>query len=250
MELDDRLTVPGAEGIDLHLSLAGIGSRSAALLVDVIIQFLALAAFTLVATSFGEAGAAAAAIGAFAIVIGYHLLFEAFNDGRTPGKALLRIAAVSADGTPLTFWQSVVRNVVRFIDLLPGTYLVGMVAVLATAKSQRLGDLAAGTVVVHRATASAEVPSVAWTAPASSTVPSFGGGAGAPPSTWDLSAVSAEEVAAARAFLTRRQALDPAHRASIAQALGSQLATKVAGVPLDGGPEAFLERVVAAKGSR
>lgn len=240
--------MPGAEGIDLHLSLAGIGSRSAALLVDVIIQFLALAAFTLLASSFGAAGAAVAAIGAFAIVIGYHLLFEAFNDGRTPGKALLRIAAVSADGTPLTFWQSVVRNVVRFIDLLPGTYLVGMVAVLATTKSQRLGDLAAGTVVVHRSSGQVAIPAAAWDLPAVAPAGSVPGGA--VPATWDLSAVSTEEVAAAREFLTRRSALDPAHRASIAQALGSQLAAKVVGVPLDGGPEAFLERVVAAKVSR
>ncbi len=242
MEIDDRYMLASAEGIDLDLRLAGIGSRGTAFLVDLALQAVAL----LVAGLVGGAGLGAAffAIAAFLILLGYPIVAEAFAGGRTIGKALLRVAVVRVDGTPISFLDSVVRNILRFVDALPGTYFVGMAAVLVTARNQRLGDLAAGTIVVHRGALS--------TGAGSRPGGRAAGVAELPPEAagWDVAAVTADEVAAVRSFLVRRGELDAAHRANLAQTLAFQLLPKVAGVPLEGGPEQFLERVVAAKAAR
>ncbi len=241
MELDDRVTVAGAEGIDLDLVLAGVGSRGAAFIVDLLLQAVALAAVTAAAGAVADLGPAVLAVAVFLIFLGYPILAEAFAGGRTVGKALLGISVVSVDGTPVTFLAATIRNVVRLVDSLPGVYLVGIIAVLATTRNQRVGDLAAGTLVVHRPRAA--VASVAAGA---------GAGAGSHASVaemagWDVSAVTVEEVAALRSFLGRRGSLEPRSRADLAQTLSFQILPKVAGVPLEGGPEVFLERVVAAK---
>lgn len=244
MELDDRLTLASAEGIDLDLRLAGIGSRGSAFLVDLVLQAVALGLAGLVAGAFGDLGRAFLAVTAFLVLLGYPILAEAFG-GRTVGKALLRLSVVSTEGTPITFLASVIRNLVRLVDSLPGTYFVGIAAVLLTRRSQRLGDLAAGTLVVHSGSRSRRDGS-ATLGPATP----FDSGLPPEAAGWDVSAVTADEVAAVRSFLDRRRGLDPSHRANLAQTLSFQLLTKVAGVPLDGGPERFLERVVAAKTSR
>lgn len=245
VELDDRLTLGSAEGIDLDLSLAGIGSRAVAYMVDLLLQFLALLAVSAVGPAFGDLGVAFYAVASFVILLGYPIVAEAFASGRTVGKALVRIAVVAADGTPITFLAAVIRNVVRLVDALPGSYFVGLAAVLVTQRNQRIGDLAAGTLVIHRGQARADRNRTGFEAGLTIEPVLSPEAAG-----WDVSAVTAEEVAAARSFLIRRGDLDPAHRANLAQTLAFQLLPKVAGVPLEGGPEHFLERVVSAKTSR
>jgi uncharacterized RDD family membrane protein YckC len=251
MELEDRMTLSSAEGIDLHLVLAGISSRTAAAVLDLMLQVVAVLLVSLVASPFGDAGRAIFAVGSFAVLLGYPIVAEAFG-GRTLGKAAMGIAVVSSDGTPCTFVAAVVRNVVRLVDALPGVYLVGYISILATRRNQRVGDLAAGTLVVRRGRLQHTVggpvafdaglhPPAGWGGPTGPTPETLG---------WDVVAVTADEVAAVRSFLVRRGELDPAHRANLAQTLAFQLLPKVAGVPLEGGPEAFLERVVTAKLSR
>jgi uncharacterized RDD family membrane protein YckC len=251
VELEDRITVPGAEGIDLHLVLAGIGSRSAALLVDLLAQALLIWLIGLLATVLsGGLGVAAVAIGSFAVLFGYPTLFEGLRSGRTPGKALLGIAVVADDGSPVRLQQALIRNVVRFVDILPGTYLVGLIAVLATPRNQRVGDLAAGTLVVRAPRRGAAAPGLGWDASGAADPALADPALVEAMSRWDLSAVSADEVAAVRAFLSRRHDLAPGPRAELAEALAAQVVPKVAGVPLDGGAEAVLERIVAARLSR
>ncbi|CAN5693207.1 hypothetical protein BH10ACT1_BH10ACT1_02550 [soil metagenome] len=244
MELDDRLTLASAEGIDLDLVLAGIGSRGSAFLIDLVVQSLAILVVGLVGASFDGLGLAFFSIASFVILLGYPILLEGFASGQTLGKRALGIAVVSADGTPATFLSAVVRNVVRVVDALPGVYLVGIASVLLTDRAQRVGDLAAGTLVVHTTKRQAAVGggSTFAAVPSGPAVAMPDGGSG-----WDVSTVTAEEVAALRSFLARRSDLDPSHRADLAQTLAFQVLPKVAGVPLDGGPEAFLERIVAAK---
>ena len=150
MELDDRLSLASAEGIDLHLALAGIGSRSAAFLLDLLVQALLLFLVGLVGSAFDGLGLAFFSIATFLVLLGYPILLEGFASGQTLGKRALGIAVVAADGTPATFLNAVVRNLVRVVDALPGVYFVGIVAVLVTERSQRVGDLAAGTLVVYR----------------------------------------------------------------------------------------------------
>jgi uncharacterized RDD family membrane protein YckC len=80
----------------------------------------------------------------------YPVLFEAGRRGATPGKRVLGLRVVQASGAPMGFGQAVVRNFLRFIDAMPGfTYGFGVASCLATRRFQRLGDLAAGTVVVY-----------------------------------------------------------------------------------------------------
>lgn len=245
MEIDDRLTLANAEGIDLDLRLAGIGSRGVALIVDLVLQTVVLFLAGLVASAFDSWGVAFFAIVAFLVLLGYPILAEGLAGGRTFGKALMQIAVVSTDGTPITFLAAVIRNVVRLVDSLPGTYFVAIASALSTRRSQRVGDLAAGTIVIHRGRIGGSRASLGPAAAAHEAPQPLEGTEG-----WDVSAVTADEVAAVRSFLGRRAQLDPGHRSNLAQTLAFQLMPKVAGVPLEGGPEAFLERVVAAKLSR
>ena len=250
MEIDDRVTLPGAEGIDHDLVLAGIGSRGIALLIDSLILTISLLLLLGLAQSMGEIGATVFYIGAFVIGFGYPIGFEAFNGGRTVGKMAMGLAVVRTDGTPVTFLAALVRNVARVVDVLPGAYFVGVISMLATSRVQRLGDLAAGTLVV-RTRGSAVLPMEGWDSPWHST-----DATGAPMlmpaeiAAWDTSSVTVDEVAAVRAYLGRRAQLAPEHRYQIADRLARQLLPKVAGIPLDGGPDLFLERVAYARSFR
>ncbi|CAN5288402.1 hypothetical protein BH20ACT3_BH20ACT3_04950 [soil metagenome] len=246
MDLDDRVTLASAEGIDIDLHLAGVGSRGIAYLIDLSVQFVAMAAVLSLGSTFCDIGLAFAAVGTFLVLLGYPIIAEGFAGGRTLGKALIRIRVVSTEGTPITFLQAVIRNLVRVVDALPGVYLVGIVAALLNRRGQRVGDMAAKTLVVHRERPAVVGPPVAGSAPDQAAGASLPDDVG----TWDLSAVTADELAAVRSFLGRRHELSAEHRANLAQTLSFQLLPKVAGVPLDGGPEVFLERVVAAKSVR
>ena len=85
----------------------------------------------------------------FIVSTGYHIILEWFWRGQTFGKRLCKLRVTDAEGLRLGFYQVVMRNLVRFVDFLPGFYLVGGTACLLNRHAQRLGDLAAGTVVVH-----------------------------------------------------------------------------------------------------
>ncbi|MFN8016793.1 MAG: RDD family protein [Acidimicrobiales bacterium] len=257
MELEDTYIVPGAEGLDLHLVLAGLGSRSVAFAIDLLIEAVALFLMALVAGTFGDIGAAGAAIGVFMVLFGYPILAEAFAGGRTLGKAAMGLRVVADDGTPVGFLAAVIRNIVRVVDALPGTYTVGMISILASKRNQRVGDMAASTLVIRSRAAPVAVPSAGWSPAAAIPAPGVPAAPGYAPMAgggdhlrWDVSAVTADEVAAIREFLGRRWSLDQTARWSIADALARQVAPKVAGVPFDGGPEPFLERVVQAKLAR
>ncbi len=86
----------------------------------------------------------------FILTVGYSIAFEWLWNGQTPGKRLLRLRVVDENGLTLHFPQVVVRNLLRFVDQLPVFYFVGGTASLLNSRSQRLGDLAAGTIVVRQ----------------------------------------------------------------------------------------------------
>jgi uncharacterized RDD family membrane protein YckC len=242
MVFEDRLTIETPEGVPLELTLAGVGSRFASALLDYLIQAVILVALALVLVygvgvhpSAGALAEAVWALGYFVVFNGYDVGFEVLNSGRTPGKALNGLRVVRESGTPVTFATSAVRNVLRVVDILPGTYLVGMISILVTRRNQRLGDLAAGTLVVReRMKLPPEVrlsPSVQ--APA-----------------WDTSAIAAEELDAVAAFLARRAELAAGARIQIAAELAGRLRPKVGGAVTGEGDELFLERLLAAKRGR
>lgn len=88
-------------------------------------------------------------IGYFVVSIGYGVVMEWAWRGQTIGKRFLRLRVMDAQGLRLQFHQILMRNLLRFADLLPACYMVGGIACLVTQRAQRLGDLAANTVVVH-----------------------------------------------------------------------------------------------------
>jgi uncharacterized RDD family membrane protein YckC len=254
VEYEDTVTVATPEGVDLELTLAGLGSRFVAGLVDTVLQGLLIAALGLLLIGvevftrdpgLGGVGAAVFFVGAFLVWFGYHVFFEVLASGRTPGKRWSGLRVVRAGGYPITFMASAVRNILRLVDMLPGAYVVGCVSILVTRRNQRLGDVAAGTLVVRerkgRESARRQpYPRAVALSPAS---PEETAG-------WDVSAITAEELAAVRRFLERRDELERIARDDVGRRLAERLRPKVAGAPNGLAPEAFLERLAAAKAAR
>ena len=145
---------------------------------------------------------------------------------------------VCDDGSPLTFRASALRNVLRLVDILPGLYLVGAIAIFATRANQRLGDLAAGTLVVREPRASAVVAQASG--PVEPAEP------GELPA-WDVSGLRDAELAALRRFLERRSALDAVPRNLLARDLADRLRPSIGGVGSDLAPERFLELIAALR---
>jgi len=88
-------------------------------------------------------------IGQLVIEWGYFLFWETVGNGRSPGKRLVGLRVVRDDGFPIGFRDALVRNLLRAVDVLPWYYTVGLVAMLVSAQGKRLGDVAAGTIVVR-----------------------------------------------------------------------------------------------------
>ena len=156
----DELNIDTPELVDIQMPLAGIGSRFIALLVDSLIWFagiivlvVLLVLFPLNIAAFSEKSAEwAVAIIIFIIFLlnwGYFTLFEAFWNGRTPGKRVARIRVIQRSGRSIGLIESMARNLVRYVDQFPFFYAVGVIAIFCTRQHQRLGDLAAGTLVVR-----------------------------------------------------------------------------------------------------
>jgi uncharacterized RDD family membrane protein YckC len=156
----DQLNIDTPELVSIEMPLAGIGSRFVALLVDTLIWAAGLLVLGLLLWAFRPALEAfsnlsyqwAVAIVTFAFFLlnwGYFTLFEAFNNGRTPGKRIARIRVIQQSGRAIGLFESMARNFVRYIDQIPFFYAVGVVTMFVTRQHQRLGDLAAGTLVVR-----------------------------------------------------------------------------------------------------
>jgi uncharacterized RDD family membrane protein YckC len=156
----DQLNIDTPELVDIEMPLAGIGSRFIALLVDYLIWGAGLLVLTLLFSLFMPGLKAssklsaqwATAIGIFIVFLlqwGYFTLFEAFWNGRTPGKRVARIRVIQRSGRAIGLFESMARNLVRYVDQIPFFYAVGVIAMFVTRQHQRLGDLAAGTLVVR-----------------------------------------------------------------------------------------------------
>jgi uncharacterized RDD family membrane protein YckC len=144
-------TIVTPEHVEIHLEPAGLGRRFIALVVDLVLV-TAVASF---AVSLGRAwlpgalGTLAVALALLILSWGYHVYFEVRHQGRSPGKRVAGIRVVDDRGLPLSVEQAFVRNAVRVLDALPFGYGLGAAACLLDRHSRRLGDLAAGTLVVR-----------------------------------------------------------------------------------------------------
>jgi uncharacterized RDD family membrane protein YckC len=227
------------EAVVLAFETAGVGSRVVAALIDLGVQLLAfLAAVTAAAvvgsTPFGYAGVFAAL---FLIAFGYPVASETLWRGRTVGKLVMGLRVVTVEGGPERFRHATVRAALGLIDLWLASGAVAILAVLLTRQNQRLGDLAAGTIVVRERTG-ARRP-----APATFVVPP---GWEAYARTLDVSGLSESDYQAVRSFLLRAATLDGWTRQRLAGEIATPLLTRLRHQPPAGvQPEGLLVCVAA-----
>lgn len=160
--MSEQLQIETPENISFRYNIAGIGSRFLALLIDSLIQgslyallFFSVAVLLSAASrantsqDLSNAIAVVILMVVFLIQFGYFILFEIILNGQTPGKRLIGLRVIKENGYPLSALDSIIRNIVRVIDFFPFAYGVGVIAMFTNARAKRLGDLAAGTIVVQ-----------------------------------------------------------------------------------------------------
>ena len=233
----ERVVTP--EAVPLDLDVAGLGSRGIAIAIDMAIQlamFLAIV-FVLTAIDPGESvGLVIVLVSVPAIFWGYFFLFEGLWHGRTPGKRTQRLRATRTDGQPMSGAQMAVRNLVRIVDFLPAYYAIGCIAMVISKRSQRLGDLAAGTLVIREPKPFVPRPMQAMPAPPV--------GVGEP-NRIDVTGMNEAHYQLLRSYLERRASLDPAARLQVAREIATAIAPVVR-TPEAMSDEALLEAATAA----
>ena len=245
----EQLTIDTPEQIALEFPLAGVGSRSLAMVLDSLIQgavaLVVLIAGGLLGVGLGRVvqsmtGRASSSIGLwiFALVIlllfsawyGYFALFEILWRGQTPGKRALGLRVISVSGRPITPMQAILRNLLRIVDQLPALYAIGIISVLVSARNQRLGDIAAGTVVVReQATEALQVPTQD----------------AAVQDRLRANRLTDQELALIERFLQRRHELDVEVRDRTAMQIAARVRERLGLSDSDVNNEDLLERVLA-----
>jgi uncharacterized RDD family membrane protein YckC len=235
------LTIETPEQIALELPLAGVGSRFLALAVDTLLQIAAFVVLGLllllsvvVAGSAWLSGCVAPVVVvffSFFVTWGYFALFETIWKGQTPGKRVAHIRVIKESGRPINAFEAIARNLVRFVDFLPGLYGVGVVCMLLNERNRRLGDFVAGTVVVHESR-SADVKPYVETAPSPVSV------------TSDVAQLAREDLLLVETYLQRRNDLDWLVREKMAEEIAARIRRK-ADITDDKShsPDDFLEAV-------
>ena len=224
--LAQTVDVETPELVVLSYTIAGLGSRLGAALIDLAISALLFIAVILSAALLSprtlfRAGAraepttawvlAVLVIMQFSILWGYYLLFEGLRDGQTPGKRIFRLRAVRDGGYSVGFAASAVRNLMRIVDLQPAfTYVVGITSIAFSKSGKRLGDIVAGTIVVRESLV--RQPVVAKRPPRETQ-------AAAPPSTQ----LTDPEFQLLERWAARRNEIDPERRRQLTAQVAARL---------------------------
>lgn len=244
--MDRTVDVRTPESIAFSYELAGLGSRFLALLVDQAIQIVTLAAIfggivfaasripgrhaaAAAMDKFGESAAIAIVVTiVFVVMFGYFIVFEALWNGQTPGKRLLGLRVVQDGGYPLDFGASLIRNLIRVGEQLVGYYILAAISALISPENKRLGDLAAGTIVVRDARLAAPRG-----LPQRSDDPVYAATA----------YLSGDERALIKRFIERRDSLSPQRRDELAARLAARIRERVPAELAALEDEALLERL-------
>ena len=230
--LDQPLDIETPELVQVTYTVAGIGSRAVAAVIDYAICFAALGACYVVMAIvgerrrivFGQSGAVAMAIlilWQFLVLWGYYVLWEALADGQTPGKKRVGLRVVRDGGFSVGASTSAVRNLLRIVDMQPViTYAVGLTSIVASRTGKRLGDIVAGTIVVREAVT--EVPAAIARRDDAAV------DAAARPEVHAV--LSEEEFTVLARFVERRNTLPPERREALAAQVAVRLAAPLAEV--------------------
>ena len=231
---DDQVTVESVTGVELRLALAGPGTRSYAFVIDWHIRLLLAGAWLLVATVALDAklnwrshDALLSILPAAIIYFLYHPIIEVAMRGRTPGKRMAGVRILSRDGGQPSTTALLLRNVFRLIDSLPATYLVGLTTCFLTRQRIRIGDMAAGTLlVVDNAAAEASLLRLERLAANSK--------------------LSLDALELVDQVLERWDSLESENRAKIARSLLARLDAHMSGVRLEDMSDARLREMLRA----
>jgi uncharacterized RDD family membrane protein YckC len=238
----EKLTIETPEQIDLEFPLAGLGSRALAMMFDTLIQaVVVLVVFIVLAFTEPDLAnhwvsarnwtIAIEVFGAFCLYWGYFAVFEVIWSGQTPGKRHAKIRVISETGRPVTVFEAIARNFLRVIDSIAG-YGVGCIAIAIDRRNRRLGDMVAGTVVVHEVERQEDAY---WYASSNPSVPGL---------LQTVTKLNIQELQLIEAFLNRRLDLPPERRQQtgkeIAERIGQRLGIGPTDRPSD---ENFLEEV-------
>ena len=246
-----RLGVATPERVALSLPVAGIGSRTGAWLIDGALMFAFWIVVYFVLTllldvldalqSMSSVVGALMLAGVFAMQWVYWTAFETFWSGQTPGKRAVGIRVVRLDGGPVGFFESAVRNLLRLVDFLPGLYGAGVVTMLVNPLHRRLGDLAAGTVLIRDERVTLDRYATAGGA----VVEERAAGTGA--------ALTAADTELILSFFERAEGLAPEARARLAAGLVKRfepLLTDTQRMAVREAPERVLRELVSPSGPR
>ncbi|WP_445666420.1 RDD family protein [Fodinibius sp. AD559] len=144
----NHLNIETSQHVQIDYIPAGIGARIGAYILDIIIMGIYLAVSLSLIFEFSESSTWVIMAVVALPLMAYHLVFELFMEGRSPGKKAVGIKVIKTDGTPATFGNYIMRWIFRLIDITTTSGTVAFVTILVNGKGQRLGDLAAGTAVV------------------------------------------------------------------------------------------------------
>ncbi len=244
MSSSDKLTIETPEQTLLEFPLAGIGSRFLAIALDTLLVWAAIWVIGLVVlllafpfSLFSKVTTmSVVAVGffiLFAIQFAYFAVFEAVWNGQTPGMRWTHLRVIKDSGRPISSYDAILRNLVRIVDALPTLYATGLITMIISRENKRLGDYAAGTVVIHEKPLQA-VGSI-WNVPAAA--PQAG-------PLGSAAQITTEELQLVETFLERRGSLDPQVRWSMARQIADRIGSRV-GVASEARPdtEKFLEAV-------
>ena len=250
--LDDELIIETPERVELHYVLANIGNRFLAAAIDHLIQAgVGLVCLLIAGLSsnwnlfegMNTWSAAILVLIIFAIYWGYFVFFETIWSGQTPGKRIMRLRVVREDGRPVRFYEVFIRNLIRLaLDIQPFfSYAGGVISIIFSSRSKRIGDFVAGTVVVkERAT---EAPSLEEIIKISEIEQERLSRAAPAMFTADMRLLTERELRAVETFLKRRFELQEPNRRALAARIAHPISAKLGILAGQMPPETLLEEI-------
>jgi uncharacterized RDD family membrane protein YckC len=260
----DDLIISTPERVTFEYEVAGIGSRFLAQFVDVAIIFAIEVVILVAAAALGGILSSLQVFGLVAIILtflliaGYFLVSEAAWNGQTVGKRYVRLRVVGDHGEPLTLGQAAIRNLVRIVDFLPVLYAVGIVAMFSNRQAKRLGDFAAGTLVV-RDRRRISLDDLASLKPTAASEPAPTSSIWATPANVEAPSLSVSPVPSERAmdpalhrlvvaYASRRESLPGYRREALAKSAEAALRVALPEVVETRGPLAALDTLAEREG--
>lgn len=248
-----QYSISTPENVDLHLELAGLGNRILACVIDTLVSLLLNTAITigllLLWFALKQMSVPSSMLAAsstyllmlgitanFLVIFGYYLFFEGLWHGQTPGKRIVQIRVIEQNGQPITWSSAIVRNLIRIAD--QSILLMGLLSMFLDRNERRIGDFAAGTMVIRERTP--EVSTIK--------IISESDGNNVPPQL-DVGRITPDEYDLLTTFLKRREKIKDA-RESVANQLTSYFKQKLGAEDYPGTSESFLESVYSAYRSR